>query len=132
MTCSNRRVLGSFALFSTLLLGCAEEIENYGSVCVEPVMVDEEWVLRFEASSDDCSSDHRGAEFSCSVELDAEANEVVVSTLYRPGKDPNHACAAPRYDVCEFALGAQEGWVYVRFDDVVHPVQFPGEAVCFY
>jgi hypothetical protein len=129
MPCSPRLLA---LLLLALPLACvADPIEDYGTICVDSELVDDEWVLHVEASSADCSSDHSGAEFSCSVTEDAETGEVVVSTLYQPGKDPNDACADPRLAVCELAVGAEPGSASLRFADEVREITFPGTPVCF-
>ena len=83
-------------LLLALLAACGERpLRDYGEVCFDHD-------LTVVASSQDCSTDHKGIAYSCTATLDGTT--VTATTLYTPGEDPNDRCAAPIIAPCGLTL----------------------------
>ena len=112
-----------------MLLACTEPQQlDYGQVCasVEGDAGQPEIVVH--ASSGDCAGDHVGASFECTVA--AEGSEVVISTVFEDGADPNGACAGPLTDTC--AVEVEAGVYTLSFGGESGMLTVPGgEQVCF-
>ena len=98
--------------------GCAHpEIEDYGGFCLSAIARDEGFALIVNADSMDCASDHKRARFECEVEQVNEA-EIVVTTLFQDGKDPDDSCNGPLTTTCEVVV-----------PDGEYTVHFAGESI---
>jgi len=86
-----------------LLLACGpgpDPLYDYGTICAASSA--DGATLEVTASSDDCSGDHDGVEFTCEVSVDG--GSITVSTTYIEGDDPNDGCAPPSLTDCAAAL----------------------------
>lgn len=102
-----RRVLSNVALVALVNVGCGEypEVTDHGRVCATATHRDDgDYDVVVSADSLDCASDHRGASYSCSIEVDGSV--LVVETRFQDGKDPNDGCAGPLVATCEAVVPA--------------------------
>jgi len=106
-------------------IGCANpEIEDYGGFCLSAVARDEGFLLIVNADSMDCASDHKRARFECEVER-VDEGEIVVTTLFQDGKDPDDSCNGPLTTTCEVLL--PDGEYTVHFAGESLAIAFPLE-----
>lgn len=113
-------------LFTLLFLACAPKPQyDYGTICAESSA--DGTTLEIVASSDDCSSDHEGVEFSCEVSVDGGV--VTVTTTFVEGENENDLCAPPSTATCSADLPA--GDYDLVFADETWSVTTPMEqALC--
>jgi hypothetical protein len=120
--------LKSGLLLVSLLAGCSYQSQlDYGEVCVSGQEGGGETRVVVEANSADCSVDHVGSTYECSVTVDG--SEILVHTLFRDGRDRKSACTGPHEVVCE--ADATEGTYTVEFAGEQTTLQIPdGETIC--
>jgi hypothetical protein len=115
------------AVLLSLTLGCYPEEFNEGGVCVSSETRGDQLLLVVEASSRDCASDHKGANFECSITTDGAT--ATVKTVFEDGKDPNDACAGPLRTTCEVVVEA--GSYTIEFADEQGLIMVPdGTPLC--
>ena len=108
-----------------VLAACRQypEQEDYGVVCVITWEASEGHLLSVIASTEDCSGDHEGASFECTIE--ATDGQAVIKTTFQDGDDPDHACGSPLYADCRVSV--EPGTYDVIFGDHdPEQIQVPG------
>lgn len=104
-------------------IGCPlPEHEDAGFVCMSTQPSGEMHVLQVDANSGNCASDHKGAEFECSVQREADGS-VSVRTRFQEGRDPNDSCAPPLRAQCQLEI--EPGAYEVRFGGHMATVDVP-------
>jgi hypothetical protein len=84
--------------------------------------------LRVRARGYDCASDHKGAYLKCTITVDGFSAHI--ETVFKDGKDPNHACASPVEGTCEVVV--EPGDYTLDFADEEQVLSVPdGVHVCF-
>jgi hypothetical protein len=120
----------AFVIAAVASLGCTQSdmpTIDHGSVCVSSELVDGQYRISVVADSGDCSSDHEGASYECSVSVDG--SEVDIETVHHDGKDPNSACAGPLMATC--AVDVEQGQYTLSFGDETQPLVVPSAgSVC--
>jgi len=101
---------------------------DVGAVCVSADDTgDGDVQVTVRASSLDCSSDHKGASFDCSISADGMT--LLVETHFQDGKDPNGGCAPARKASCDVLV--PPGTYTVEFDGDAQELEVPGgDEVC--
>lgn len=111
-----------------ILSSCYEKVENHGDVCVYASEEDGQSRLQVRARGDGCTSDHKGAYLKCTITVDGQS--AYIETVFKDGKDPNHACAPPVEGMCEVVV--EPGDYTLEFDGEQQMIEVPGgERVCF-
>ena len=112
--------------FPIALLGCYPEVIDGDRVCVVAEEVDGQHRLVAQAFSDGCESDHEGASLECSIE--SEGFDAHIQTVFRDGKDPNHACAEPLVTTCTLDVEPGTHTLHYAGDEIALDVPSDAEV----
>jgi hypothetical protein len=116
---------------SVLLLAACNtypEMEDVADVCVYAREIDGQNRLLAYARINNCAADHKGAYLKCTITVTEQ--DAHIQTVYKDGKDPNHACHGPLEGSCEAIV--EPGDYALAYDGDQQSITVPGgDYVCF-
>lgn len=124
----------SYALIPVVVLSLSSSCTEYpeeidrGAVCLSAGdQPDGEARVSVRANSKDCSADHEGASFRCSISVDGD--RLHVETVFQDGKDHKDSCGGSLTAHCEVVVPA--GTYTIEFDGMTEQFEVPdGDEVC--